>query len=248
MLVLSIDIGITHLAHCLVSVTDTFNIIDWDVIDLLGDQPICTHQCKKQCGKPALFFRDTSFFCKKHAVHIPSLYGLTKSELVDLCTLHGITCESKEKMVEQLKAKKLNDVKRKSAKTCSVIDLGKELMLQYERFKNVDMVVIENQIGPLANRMKMLQGMVVQYWIMKNAQVTCVSAVNKLKLFHSGPTTYAQRKKIGIDCVKNLILANKWDTGFEKHKKKDDLADTLLQLIWYLNNINADYLKLIVLI
>jgi hypothetical protein len=35
---------------------------------------------------------------------------------------------------------------------------------------------------------------------------------------------------------------------FEKHKKKDDLADTLLQAIWYLNNINADYLKLIVLI
>ena len=64
---------------------------------------------------------------------------------------------------------------------------------------------------------------------------------NKLKLFHSGPTTYAQRKKIGIDCVKKLIIANKWDTGFEKHKKKDDLADTLLQLIWYLNNINYNH-------
>jgi len=249
MLVLSIDIGITHLAHCLVSVTDTFQIIDWDVIDLLGNQPTCTHHCKKQCKQPALFFRDTSFFCKKHALQIPALSGLTKPELIELCNKHTITqCDSKEKMIEQLNSKKLNNVIRKSAKTCSVIDLGKELMIQYERFEKVDMVVIENQIGPLANRMKMLQGMVVQYWIMRNAQVTCVSAVNKLKLFHSGPTTYAQRKKIGIDCVRKLVVANKWETGFEKHKKKDDLADTLLQLIWYLNNINADYLKLIVLI
>jgi len=249
MLVLSIDIGITHLAHCLVSVTETFEIIDWDVIDLLGDQPVCNHRCKKQCKQPALFFRDTSFFCKKHAVHIPALSGLNKLELTELCKLHGITqCDIKEKMIEQLNSKKLSEVKRKSAKTCSVIDLGKELRIQYERFTKVDKVVIENQIGPLANRMKMLQGMVVQYWIMRNAEVTCVSAVNKLKLFHTGPTTYAQRKKIGIDCVRKLITANNWETGFEKHKKKDDLADTLLQLIWYLNNINADYLKLIVLI
>ena len=249
MRVFSIDIGITHLAHCFVSVTDQFSILDWDVIDLLGDQPVCTHRNKKQCKQPALFFRDEHFFCKKHAVHIPPLSGLNKSELTELCKTHGIqSCESKESMVQQLNAKKLSDVKRKTAKSCSAIDLGKELIKRYEKFENVDVVVIENQIGPLANRMKMLQGMVMQYWIMKNAQVVCVSSVNKLKLFHKGPSTYAQRKKISVDCVRKLIVANKWDSVFEKHKKKDDLADTLLQLIWYLNNINADYLKLIVLI
>ena len=248
MLVLSIDIGITHLAHCLASVTDTFQIIDWDVLNLLGDQPTCTHVHKKQCKQPALFFRDTSFFCKKHAVPIPPLSGLTKPELVELCKIHNINCDTKEKMVEQLQSKKLTEVKRKSAKTCSAIDLGKELVKQYDRFAKVDIVVIENQIGPLANRMKMLQGMVMQYWIMKQSEVVCVSSVNKLKLFHKGPSTYAQRKKISVDCVRKLIVANRWDTGFETNKKKDDLADTLLQLIWYLNNINADYLKLIVLI
>jgi len=249
MLVLSIDIGITHLAHCLACVTDTFKIIDWDVLDLLGPQPTCTHFHKKQCKQPALFFRDTFFFCKKHAVPIPSLSGLNKTELVELCKIHNITdCATKEIMLSQLQNKKLTEVKRKSAKTCSAIDLGKELIKQYERFAKVDVVVIENQIGPLANRMKMLQGMVMQYWIMKNAEVVCVSSVNKLKLFHNGPSTYAERKKISVDCVRKLVVANRWDTKFETHKKKDDLADTLLQLIWYLNNINADYLKLIVLI
>jgi len=249
MRVFSIDIGITHLAHCFISVGEKFEILDWDVLDLLGNQPVCTHRNKKQCTQPALFFRDTHFFCKKHAVPIPPLSGLNKTELIELCKTHGITSyESKETMVQQLNTKKLSDVKRKTAKTCSAIDLGKELIRQYEKFEKVDVVVIENQIGPLANRMKMLQGMVMQYWIMKNAQVVCVSSVNKLKLFYSGPTNYAQRKKISVSCVRKLVELNHWETRFETHKKKDDLADTLLQVIWYLNNINADYLKLIVLI
>jgi hypothetical protein len=248
MRVLSIDIGITHLAHCLVNIDTTFQIEKWDVINLLGEQPLCTHVHKKQCKHPALFFRDTFFYCKKHAPHIPTLSGLNKVELEKVCEKHNVPIGSKETMVQQLNSKKLTELKRKTAKTCSSVDLGKELMKQYDTFTNVDVVVIENQIGPLANRMKMLQGMVVQYWIMKHAEVVCVSSVNKLKLFHTGPTTYAERKKISIDCVRKLIHLNHWVTPFETHKKKDDLADTLLQVIWYLNNINADYLKLIVLI
>ena len=244
MLVLSIDIGIKNLAHCLLSVTDTIQILDWDVVDLLGEQPKCT------CGKPALFYRDIHYFCKKHAVQVPALSGLTKSELCKLCTLHAIQHEDKDKesLVKELSAKKLTAINRKCAKTCSAINLGKELVTQYKRFGAIDIVVIENQIGPIANRMKMLQGMVVQYWIMKNVNVVCVSSSNKLKLFHKESTTYAQRKKLSIEYTRKLISLNKWDTGFEKHKKKDDLADTLLQAIWYLNNINAEYLKLIVLI
>jgi hypothetical protein len=249
MKIMSIDIGITHLAHCIISVKDTIQILDWDIINLIGEQPVCTHRTKKQCKHPALFFRDTHFFCKKHAIHIPPLSGLNKSELVNLCKTHHIEkCETKEQMIEQLNNKKLSAVQRKTAKTCSAIDLGKELIRQYDKFDAVDVVVIENQIGPLANRMKMLQGMVMQYWIMKNAEVVCISSVNKLKLFYSGPSTYAQRKQISVSCVRKLIDLNKWETQFETYKKKDDLADTLLQAIWYLNNINADYLKLIVLI
>ena len=47
MLVLSIDIGITHLAHCLVSVTDTFQIMDWDVINLTERNKMKCFQCNK---------------------------------------------------------------------------------------------------------------------------------------------------------------------------------------------------------
>ena len=58
---------------------------------------------------------------------------------------------------------------------------------------------------------------------------------NKLKLFHTGPTTYSQRKKLGIQYAKKVLVDKGWDdTAFLKHKKKDDLADTLLQAIWFL--------------
>ena len=37
-----------------------------------------------------------------------------------------------------------------------------------------------------------------------------------------------------------------WKSHFEDHKKKDDLADSFLQGIWYIENniLNAEYLKL----
>ena len=31
---------------------------------------------------------------------------------------------------------------------------------------------------------------------------------------------------------------NKWLCYFNKHKKKDDLADSFLQLLWYKNNMS----------
>ena len=46
----------------------------------------------------------------------------------------------------------------------------------------IDKIVIENQISPIANRMKTLQGMIAQYFIMHNkTKISFVSAANKLK-------------------------------------------------------------------
>ena len=86
--------------------------------------------------------------------------------------------------------------------------------------------------------MKSIQGMVVQYWLMRGAKVECISASNKLKLFHTGPTTYAERKKLSIHYAKEYLKEKGWDeTPLLKHKKKDDLADTLLQAAWFLSRI-----------
>lgn len=116
----------------------------------------------------------------------------------------------------------------------------------------IDMMIIENQISTIATRMKTLQGMITQYFIMKNVpQIEFISASCKLKLFtdsmldvskYVDATTYGDRKKAGITICRALgemtlpppTSTNyaTWMPMFEKHKKKDDLADCFLQCLW----------------
>lgn len=117
---------------------------------------------------------------------------------------------------------------------------------------HIDMMIIENQISTIATRMKTLQGMITQYFIMKNVpQIEFISASCKLKLFtdsmldvskYVDATTYGDRKKAGITICRALGEMSPappcgtnyatWMPMFEKHKKKDDLADCFLQCLW----------------
>jgi len=127
----------------------------------------------------------------------------------------------------------------------------------------IDMMIIENQISTLASRMKTLQGMITQYFIMKQVpQIEFISASCKLKLFTDSATThedidgdelivdastYADRKKSGIAVCRSLGEISrkhnsdyaKWMTVFETHKKKDDLADCFLQGLWRAHSLCA---------
>ena len=243
MYILSIDIGIKHLAHCLFHIDTKLSICDWDVIDLTGNiEETCN------CKKKAHFFLDQSYYCKKHCPP-----EKTKDELIELCALHSIPVSKtlsrlKKSLIDYI----IQPISIKKATQCSPVYLGKQLILKYKRFQvPIHTVLVENQIGPLANRMKALQGMVIQYWLMHGVNVECISACNKLKLFHTGKTTYAERKRLGIDHTRRLLQLNNLEHDFESHSKKDDLADTFLQGIWYfkvqLNTLNADYLKLSIL-
>ena len=118
----------------------------------------------------------------------------------------------------------------------------KEFDIIFKNYK-IDKVLIENQISPIANRMKTIQGMITQYFIMKNIDfIEFISSFNKLKLWVHKKTTYNERKKLSINIVKQLIDKNnsllEWQGSFLLHKKKDDLADSLLQGLWYLFDKN----------
>ena len=136
-------------------------------------------------------------------------------------------------------------ISKKKTKDFNLVQYGRNLKKQMEKiFKNIqiDGVIVENQIGPLAMRMKTLQGMIMQHFIEKNIPlVEEVSASNKLKEFLGNKkTTYAERKKASIEITRKLITDNnlllEWVEIFNKHKKKDDLADSFLQGHWYLKN------------
>ena len=79
-----------------------------------------------------------------------------------------------------------------SAGEIDLITIGKNMKIILDNIKlldSIDSVIIENQISPIANRMKTIQGMLAQYFIMKNSNIDIqfISSSNKLKI--GKPTT-----------------------------------------------------------
>jgi hypothetical protein len=189
---------------------------------------------------------------------------------------------------------------KSSASTISLVFVGYNLMRAFDALfytttsttdaaHHIDTVVIENQISPIANRMKTVQGMITQYFLMRGvdkSNIIYYSSVQKLKVapyhfvFHTDNEsdngdndnvddiqTYDERKKAGVACVRKIlsnseskcnkkkisdipitpttpdspgspklftIISDSWLQFFEKHGKKDDMADSFLQGLSYI--------------
>jgi len=156
----------------------------------------------------------------------------------------------------------------------SIIDLitvGKNIkthldLLLKDDISDITDVLIENQISPIANRMKTVQGMLTQYFIMKSDKIHIqyISSINKLKILDKVSldtiTTYSGRKSAGVFYCIDLLSNSKsnisgdkgtknsnnfllWLDYFKSHKKKDDLADSFLQGLWYIYYSNHNTIQ-----
>ena len=73
------------------------------------------------------------------------------------------------------------------------------------------------------------------------SHIEFISASNKLKDCDlKDKTKYSDRKKLGITKCLEIITTdfrfNEHIEYFNGHKKKDDLSDSFLQGIWFINN------------
>lgn len=132
--------------------------------------------------------------------------------------------------------------KTQNASKLNMIEVGKKLFESLETIHYpLTEIIIENQIGQNAIRMKMLQGMISFYFISKGmTNIHYWNAGNKLKRFIKTKTTYSQRKKYSVQITREIV-SNCFPTQqpyFETHKKKDDLADCFLQLLDFLGKQN----------
>jgi hypothetical protein len=119
----------------------------------------------------------------------------------------------------------------------NLIDLGKTMCNSFHDIftpYEVERVIIENQIGQNAIRMKTLQGMITMYFIQQGINdIYHWNACHKLKDYDiPKKTTYSQRKKLSIQITEKLLKQDyvEYLEHFLSHKKKDDLADCFLQL------------------
>lgn len=160
----------------------------------------------------------------------------TKDELINM-----IKQELHNNYLEHIENVKAMDV--------DLITIGKNMMQELDKvlgmgglgvMVDIDIAIIENQISTIASRMKTLQGMIAQYFIMKHTpHIEFISASNKLKMFMTKKkTTYTERKAESVEITAELLETKEEFKEFKgylnKNKKKDDLADCFLQGIYYL--------------
>ena len=243
MRILSIDVGIKNLACCVLDIDESklYKIIYWNVLDL------CETKVCMNCNRNATYICPINQlpFCtscgKKSHFEMPPVIPqkVSKAELTKIAKSWGVSQpleKTKNGLIEQIHQHKfettLIKMEKSSASSMSLVEIGKAIrsQLDVDVFLSVDAVLIENQIGPLAIRMKAMQAMLAQFFLMKGIDnIEFVSAVKKLKGIEK-KTTYKERKTLGIEETRKRLTGD-WLEHFEKHKKKDDLADCFLQAI-----------------
>jgi hypothetical protein len=124
----------------------------------------------------------------------------------------------------------------------------KSLWARQEKLLSADIVVIEKQ--PLRARvMRVLEGAIVAFFhtcrlavpTCKVAKIDSFSARDKFEEYEhrlelKGKTKYAARKKASAQlCTEYLKASGQESELFQKAKKRDDLADALMQGVMYMN-------------
>lgn len=100
-------------------------------------------------------------------------------------------------------------------------------------------VLIEKQ--PDKNRgMKGVENLLHTYFLVKEKEVVIWDARHKIPdVAGAGRAKYLERKKASIDRARKFIQATEVNSGwvefFDQHKKKDDLADTVMQALSFID-------------
>ena len=263
MWVVSIDVGIKNLACCLLEVHKTdVTIHKWNVLNLCTE-PVCSN-----CPRTAIYSDAAkNRYCDQCArdklpgflLCTPSVQSAIskpwdKEDLSKLCRRMnrpepdlstGAKCDA---LVRKIKGSwLLTRMPKPKASDMSMSTTCERLHKQLKNFASahydLDIVIIENQLGPQAVKMKTIQAMCCQWFIsargLCGSQILSVPASKKLANFinKEDKTTYSERKKLSVElCLAILNLQKMLDSAklLRKSSKADDLADSLLQALAYL--------------
>jgi hypothetical protein len=201
----------------------------------------------KICNKKAKYSKGDEYFCEKHAscsryiilnkeCSQPFIKKQTNASLITLCKNRMIYNDAAGIRVEFLQKKDLIDLlntfyekngltpikvlKNKSAGEVDLITIGRNLKQQLDNMqvlRGVTHVIIENQISPIATRMKTIQGMLCQYFIMcsqSSIVIEFISSCNKLKGFVENKNT----------CANNSTVVNSIDNSREEVEEGEEVG------------------------
>jgi len=238
------------------------------------------YYCKKHAKEYALESsnnRQYAYILPEPSISQTSLKRLSKADLIELCKTWSIPILHDpytkplllNHVIQWFSTRIFETISVKKSKTASetdLITLGRNMKNHLQSIVHIHdatHIIMENQISPLAGRMKTIQGMLAQYFIMQDPspEIEFISSSNKLKDFI--PATgrpvgdicvlensvvvddtktirqiYQQHKTDAVLFCRQVLHANPFlgSWTLENTNKKDDLADCFLQGIWYLKH------------
>lgn len=206
------------------------------------------------CTSNAKYHKNGQYYCEKHAKSSSfllmkpiNLKKMKVDELIKLGNSHLLFMDVEniekinkktlkkgeiiDKIDEFLKKQSLEPIIKKKSKTANDTDLikiGKNMKNSLNQVLepiNISNVIIENQISPIANRMKTIQGMLAQYFIIRNENIVIdfVSSSNKLKQFDikknkTSENILENTMKPAEKPTENSLEKNIKNPDYKKHK------------------------------
>ena len=194
------------------------------------------HYCEKHAKKT------TEFIIPSKACSQSSLKKLSIEELTKICEerkmIESTTTTmnnriTKKYLLEELDrfftAKCFTEIINKKKKTANDTDLimigknMKKLLNEIEDLQGITHVIIENQISPIANRMKTIQGMLSQYFIMvnENIHIEFISSANKLRLPSTNNNNNSENilRDVSINTSDRELITENQNAKYKMHKK-----------------------------
>ena len=98
-----------------------------------------------------------------------------------------------------------------------------------EPFQSADVLLVERQMRSC------MKTMAVSLRAFNYEKTTMVAPQSIKRHFKTAMKKHSKNKKAGIEVARKYLDAQKFKE-FEKLKKKDDIADCILQTIWYIRN------------
>lgn len=237
------------------------------------------------CGKKATYTHGDANYCLVHSKNSgkllpsketspPFIKKLKLDELLAFYEKHGIIVPPGakkptlvERAIQHFESRCLVPIvkpKTSNANQVHLVDIGKRIKIEFdERLKTllpqITHVILENQISPIAGRMNTIQGMMSQYFIMRNdsIHIEFISSIGKLKGLINDTKSEVQTESVNSPLDKAVYKEHKSDGIFfckqflenniqlvslkqiiEASHKKDDLADSFLQGIYYMKRGN----------
>jgi len=194
----------------------------------------CYNNNDKSCDKISYLYLDDKYYCRCHAKQLYKKY---------------------------IKDLEMKIIKIKKSTTLNFDTIKYDLMLELDKRNHLlqaDYVVIENQPSFKNPRMKSIASTLYDYYLLRGIidkhitksnikYVKFMSPSNKLKLANENDIktlvkikntndakSYKMTKALGIKyCLEMISHLPTWVDHFNNHKKKDDLADSFLQGVYY---------------